>query len=217
MRLEKCDLEAPLCPLAVDQFFGDYCERSYHHRQRRQPDYYQRLITAEALEDILSRSDARLGLGRSLYEIGFLTAVQCLLDGQNYLLDRRNRLYPWARWKRTSQRMKARYCEPYNARHSSVSSNLVIGKNPLWVSKQHGHSATTMLRVYTAWLDGITEADIEAIKRSIGFTFKTSPSFLRSRLLQQPVLYGEIAAEKGVKTREASSGVARHAVFGGRM
>lgn len=80
MTLEKFDLEGLLCPLTVDQFFGDYGERRYHHLQRRQPDYYQRLITTEDLEDIISRSDARLGLGRSLYEIGFLTAVQCLLD-----------------------------------------------------------------------------------------------------------------------------------------
>lgn len=44
------------------------------------------------------------------------------------------------------QRMKVRYRDPYNARHSSVSWNLMIGKNPLWVAKQHGHSVQTMLR-----------------------------------------------------------------------
>ncbi len=41
----------------------------------------------------------------------------------------------------------------------------MIGKNPLWVAKQHGHSVTTMLRVYTAWAEGAIEADIEAIQR----------------------------------------------------
>jgi hypothetical protein len=51
-------------------------------------------------------------------------------------------------------------------RHSSVTSNLMIGKNPLWVAKQHGHSLTTMLRVYTAWADRAIETDIEAIKRA---------------------------------------------------
>jgi len=30
----------------------------------------------------------------------------------------------------------------------------MIGKNPLWAAKQHGHSVATMLRVYTAWMDG---------------------------------------------------------------
>ena len=75
----------------------------------------------------------------------------------------RNLQYPWIRWKRTLQRMKARYREPYNARHSSVSWNLMIGKNPLWLAKQHGHSVQTMLEVYAAWTEGAKEADIEAI------------------------------------------------------
>jgi hypothetical protein len=43
----------------------------------------------------------------------------------------------------------------------------MIGTNPLWVSKQHGHSVTTMLRVYTAWAEGAIEADIEAIKSAM--------------------------------------------------
>jgi hypothetical protein len=43
----------------------------------------------------------------------------------------------------------------------------MIGKNPLWVSKQHGHSVTTMLCVYTACAEGAIEADIEAIKRAM--------------------------------------------------
>jgi hypothetical protein len=34
------------------------------------------------------------------------------------------------------------------------------GKNLLWVAKQHGHSVTTMLRIYTAWAEGAIEADI---------------------------------------------------------
>jgi integrase len=44
--------------------------------------------------------------------------------------------------------------KPYCARHSSVSWNLMVGKNPLWVAKQHGHSVTTMFRVYAAWAEG---------------------------------------------------------------
>jgi integrase len=79
----------------------------------------------------------------------------------------RNLQYPWVRWKRTLQSMKARYREPYNARHSSVSWNLMIGRNPLWVAKQHGHSVQTMLEVYAAWTEGAKEADIEAIKRAV--------------------------------------------------
>src|SRR5947207_4662518 len=79
----------------------------------------------------------------------------------------RNLQYPWVRWKSTLARVKSRYREPYNARHSSVSWNLTIGKNPLWVSKQHGHSVQTMLEVYAAWTEGTKEADIEAIKHAM--------------------------------------------------
>jgi hypothetical protein len=43
----------------------------------------------------------------------------------------------------------------------------MIGKNPLWVAKQHGHSVQTMLEVYAAWTEGAKAADIEAIKREI--------------------------------------------------
>ena len=80
----------------------------------------------------------------------------------------RNLQYPWRNWRHTLQvTLKGRYREPYNARHSSVSWNLMIGKNLLWVSKQHGHSVQTMLDVYAAWIEGAKESDIEAIKRSM--------------------------------------------------
>ncbi len=36
----------------------------------------------------------------------------------------------------------------------------MLGKNLLWVAKQHGHSVEVMLRMYAAWLEGATEADI---------------------------------------------------------
>ena len=73
-----------------------------------------------------------------------------------------NLQYPWVRWRRTLRALKARYRDPYNARHSSVSWNLMVGKNPLWVAKQHGHSVQTMLEVYAAWAEGAKESDIEA-------------------------------------------------------
>ena len=43
----------------------------------------------------------------------------------------------------------------------------MIGKNSLWVAKQHSHSAQTMLETDTAWLEGTTAADVEAIKAAI--------------------------------------------------
>jgi hypothetical protein len=43
----------------------------------------------------------------------------------------------------------------------------MLGKNLLWVAKQHGHSVEVMLRMYAAWLDGATESDIHAIKQAM--------------------------------------------------
>src|ERR1700722_4007654 len=71
------------------------------------------------------------------------------------------------RWRKTLTSLKLRYRRPYTARHSSVSWNLMAGKNPLWVAKQHGHSICTMLRVYAAWAEGTVESEVEAIKRSM--------------------------------------------------
>jgi len=55
--------------------------------------------------------------------------------------------YPYARWRQTLKKLPIRHRKPYSVRHSSVSWNLMIGKNPLWAAKQHGHSVATMLRV----------------------------------------------------------------------
>jgi len=73
----------------------------------------------------------------------------------------------YARWRGTLRRLPIRYRKPYAARHSSVSWDLMIGRNPLWVAKQHGHSLMTMLRVYAAWTIDALEADIVAIKRAM--------------------------------------------------
>ena len=45
--------------------------------------------------------------------------------------------------------------------------HLMIGKNPLWCSRQHGHSVQVMYERYGTWIEGATEADIEAIKRAM--------------------------------------------------
>jgi hypothetical protein len=74
---------------------------------------------------------------------------------------------PGKRWRATLSSLKLRYRRPYTTRHSSVSWNLMVGKNPLWVAKQHGHSIATMLRVYAAWAEGSVESDVEAIERSM--------------------------------------------------
>jgi integrase len=82
----------------------------------------------------------------------------------------RNLNYPQQRWRKTLLSLKVRYRRPYTARHSSVSWNLMVGKNALWVAKQHGHSIATMLRAYAAWAEGAVETDSDAIKRSMNLT-----------------------------------------------
>jgi integrase len=76
--------------------------------------------------------------------------------------------HPYDRWRWSlSMTVKGRYREPYNARHSFVSWNLMLGKNLLWVAKQHGHSVQTMLDTYGTWIDGSTQEDIEAIRQAM--------------------------------------------------
>jgi hypothetical protein len=54
-----------------------------------------------------------------------------------------------------------------NTRDTSVSWNLMIGKNPLFVSRQHGLSVTTMWRTYAAWMQGALESDIALIQTAM--------------------------------------------------
>jgi hypothetical protein len=71
------------------------------------------------------------------------------------------------RWSESIKALTIRRRGPYHARHSSVTWQLMLGKNLLWVAKQHGHSVEVMLRMYAAWLEGATEADIHAIKQAM--------------------------------------------------
>jgi integrase len=75
--------------------------------------------------------------------------------------------YPYMRWRQVVGKLNIRYREPYRARHSSVSWNLMTGGNPLWVAKQHGHSVQVMPTTYGTWIEGATEADIEMIKAAM--------------------------------------------------
>jgi integrase len=79
------------------------------------------------------------------------------------------------------ERLGQRYRRPYCARHSSVSWNLMIGKNPLFVARQHGHSLVTMWRTYAAWMDGAFESDIDLIRAAIEVPPLNSLRVLRNR------------------------------------
>ena len=56
-----------------------------------------------------------------------------------------------------------------------------LRKNLLWVAKQHGHSIEVMLRMYAAWLDGTTEADIQSIKQAMEKRPAARPALFDSR------------------------------------
>jgi hypothetical protein len=67
------------------------------------------------------------------------------------------------------------------ARHSSVTWQLMLGKNLLWVAKQHAHCVEVMLRMHAAWLEGATESDIHAIKLAMERRPVARAAFLDSR------------------------------------
>jgi integrase len=73
-----------------------------------------------------------------------------------------------SRWQVSLKRAGLRPRRPYCARHSSVSWNLMLGKNPLWVARQHGHSVRTMLEIYAAWAEGAVESDVALIEQAMG-------------------------------------------------
>jgi len=88
----------------------------------------------------------------------------------------------WRRWSYTHKRLGIRLREPYQMRHTSVTWNLMIGKNLLWVAEMHGHSPAVMLKTYAKWLKESTEQDIEAIKRSMGFATNMPLEFPKIRM-----------------------------------
>jgi hypothetical protein len=55
----------------------------------------------------------------------------------------------------------------YHARHPSVSRNLMIGKNLLWMAEQHGRGVQVMLNMYVARLKGAIEGDLESIREAM--------------------------------------------------
>jgi hypothetical protein len=59
MAVELLDFEYLINPLALDEFLSSYWERRHLRLERRQPNYYQALITAADLERVISESDLR--------------------------------------------------------------------------------------------------------------------------------------------------------------
>jgi integrase len=73
----------------------------------------------------------------------------------------------YRRWRRTFNRLHIRYRKPYMARHSFVSWNLMIGRNPVRLAQLHGHSLVTMLTTYAAWTKNTPEDGVSEIRRAI--------------------------------------------------
>jgi integrase len=85
---------------------------------------------------------------------------------------------PWKRWVFTHKKLGIRYREPYQMRHTSVTWNLMIGKNLLWVAQNHGHSAAVMLKAYAKWLAGSTDTDVAKISAAMEFATSDSADHL---------------------------------------
>lgn len=85
----------------------------------------------------------------------------------------------WKRWRRTQASLRARERDPYDARDSSVSWNLMMGKNVFWVAEQHGHSAEVMFRSYAKWIRGTTEEDVNKLRKAFGYGAESGVSHVQ--------------------------------------
>jgi integrase len=73
-----------------------------------------------------------------------------------------------APWTRALRKSGIRYRNPYQTRHTFATLNLMAGANPMWVSRQMGHTTMKMLlEVYSRWIDsadrGRERGKIEAL------------------------------------------------------
>ncbi len=119
--------------------------------------------TIELCPRALQVLERHLALRMRLQAQGLINHEDLFFRDDGHLI--RDLNYPYERWRQTLRvTLKARYRKPYSARHSFVSWNLMLGKNLLWVAKQHGHGVQTMLNAYAAWIDGSSEADLNAIR-----------------------------------------------------
>jgi len=71
------------------------------------------------------------------------------------------------RWDATLERLDVRRRPPYQTRHTSVSWNLMLGKNIVWVARQHGHSVAMTTETYGTWLEGAGDDEVARIRAAM--------------------------------------------------
>ncbi|MEJ1962966.1 MAG: tyrosine-type recombinase/integrase [Gammaproteobacteria bacterium] len=163
-------------------------------RDRTKIDEDRRVVLCPRARSILER---QLALRQQLVRRGRIHHEHLFFHANGLLIQRLCEVH--RRWQTTLRRLAIRYRKPYAARHTSVSWNLMIGRNPLLVAQQHGHRILTMLTVYAAWTEGSTEADIRSIRRARrapAYAARTAP---RSRREPRPMgngLVNEAASKR---------------------
>ncbi|WP_409440181.1 Arm DNA-binding domain-containing protein [Psychromonas sp. GE-S-Ul-11] len=71
-------------------------------------------------------------------------------------------------WEPMLQRLKLKYRNPYQTRHTYATLLLAAGESPEWIAQQMGHTTTTMLfRVYSRYVPNLTRQDGSAFERYI--------------------------------------------------
>lgn len=131
-------------------------------RDRTKIDEDRRVVLSPRARSVLER---QLALREGLIRQGRIHHDHLFFEPSGQPIQRLHAVH--RRWHRTLKRLAIRYRTPYTARHTSVSWNLMIGRNPLLVAQLHGHRLLTMLMVYAAWTEGRPEADIRSIRKAL--------------------------------------------------
>jgi hypothetical protein len=106
----------------------------------RRVELYPRAIAI--LESHLAWRDSLVRTGHIQHDALFFT------HDYRAILDVR---YPYERWRNTLWRLPLRYRKPYTARHTSVSWNLMLGKNPSMPRGWRARASATLRRFVGRW------------------------------------------------------------------
>lgn len=80
-------------------------------------------------------------------------------------------------WYPLLERLNIERRNPYQTRHTAATLWLAAGENPLWISRQMGHTTTEMLfRVYSRYVPNLTRQDGTAMESLLNKSFIESKS-----------------------------------------